>query len=197
MALGLLTVLLLAALVIFSTRNDWDQAPLCAGTTATSDARCVTEKRGTVERVGPQEYSENSGPWAPGPTNGPLPVDIQFADGSRRHFAFDSDNLSSFFHGGNRKENVVPGYQDLESVPIRPEGPARVIGRFHGRHLVGLRFPATGASLATNDYPSQGLHSAACWLVLLSPLGLTVVVAIWVLSAFLPRVTFSASRGGS
>ena len=114
-----------------------------------------------------------------------MPVVIRFADGSRRHFEFDGDRLEEFFSGGNRDESVVP----------EPDGPGasdRVVGRFHGRHLVGLRFPASGASLATDDYPSSGVNTAAFFVMLLSPfaaglawflgaigIGQGVVFAMW------------------
>ncbi len=45
-----------------------------------------------------------------------------------------------------------------------------VIGRFRGRHLVGLRFPTTGASLATDEHPDQHVHEVAALVMYLSPI---------------------------
>jgi len=98
---------------------------------------------------------------------------MRFADGSRRHFEFDGDRLDEFFGGGNRDESVVPR-------PYGPGGSDRVVGRFRGRHLVGLRFPASGASLATDDYPNYGVNTAAFFAMFLSPLAAGFA---WFLSA--------------
>ncbi len=102
-----------------------------------------------------------------------MPVDLRFADGSRRHFEFDGNRLDEFFSGGKRNPSVVP-------EPSYGRGRSdRVIGRFHGRRLVGLRFSASGAYLATDDYPSHGVNTAAFFVMLLSPVAAGLA---WLLS---------------
>ncbi len=170
-AYGLLAVGVLAFAVTLSTRNDWDQAPVCAGPAADSGDRCVTEKRGTVVKRGYRSCTTPTA-WGMGGCTS-LPVDIRFADGSRRHFEFNGDRLDEFLSGGNRDESVVPR-------AYGPEGSDRVVGRFHGRHLVELRFPAGGGSLATDDYPNSGVNTAAFFAMFVSPLAAGFA---WLLSA--------------
>lgn len=146
---GLLAAAVVATVITLSTRNDWDQAPICASTSTGANGSCVTDKLGSLTNVGNENCS--GGPYY---SCTDLPVDIGFADGSRRHLTFSSNRLHGFLAGGPRDPRVIPGWRDQSAN-------ASVIGRFHGLHLVGLRFPATGAAIATDDYPGSGLHAAA------------------------------------
>lgn len=122
----------------------------------------MTEKGGTVDvslgHFGPPECSS----WG---CDTPR-YDIRFADGSRRHLAQQSDRVFGFLDGGNRNMNVIAHS-------------ACAIGRFHGRHLVGLRFPPNRTALATNDYPGSGLHSAAKALMMISPIVAFLAWCVW------------------
>ncbi len=183
---GLLALGVLAFAVTLSTRNDWDEAPACASRAAGSSVPCVTEKRGAVVNRGYQPCSTPTA-WGMGGC-GSLPVDIRFADGSRRHFEFGGDRLDELFSGGKRDPSVVP------EPSYGHRGPARVVGRFHGRHLVGLRFPASAASLATDDYPSYGVNSAAFLVMVFSPLA---ALFTWLISAVRASRKWASQEMGS
>ncbi len=177
MSFALLGLAVAATVVTLSTRNDWDRAAVCGSAAAASKGRCVTEQTGTMTNVGAQECSGGAGSYS---CDG-LPVDMRFADGSRRHFEFSSDRIFGFLDGGQRNPFVVPGARQTDGGGLDPAlldglggAPppgtgARVIGRFDGRYLVGLRFPATGAVLATNDYPSYREHGVAEVLMFVFP----------------------------
>ncbi len=150
MTIGLLVATVVAIVVTLSTRNDWDQAPICASTSTASNAWCVTDKTGSLTNEGIQECS--SGYDSYNCTD--LPVDIRFADGTQRHLEFSPGGAATnFLDGGQRDPSAIPNILD--------DAAGHVIGRFHGSHLVGLRFPTTSAAISTDDYPGSDLHTAA------------------------------------